>query len=172
MRNTKTVVITQDGRDKGKRFLLTEKSAWDTERWAIRALQVAVRAGVEMPEGMDRGGAQALYAIAGTAALRIMAMGDVNEALALVSELHDCIQIVRDPSRPEAATFPIMVETDIEEISTLVELQREVVMLHVGFLPQGSTSNVNSASGPGSSSSNTQMSPRRSVRPSPRKPPL
>ena len=50
----------QDGRDKGKKFKLTEMGAAQAERWAMRALLAFMNSGAEIPSGLDKLGMSAL----------------------------------------------------------------------------------------------------------------
>lgn len=169
MRKTKTVVIAEAGRDQGKHFLLTEKTAYPAEIWFGRAMQLAIQSGVDIPANVVAQGAAGFAAIAEFASLQILAAAPFHEVKPLLDELMECIKIIRDPARPEMA-FPLILDTDIEEIQTLIKLQREAIRIHINFSPAGSPSTSNSGD-PASNSTNTKTSPPRSVRPSPRKPP-
>lgn len=165
-RKNATVFITEEGRDKGKRFLLTEKPAMQAEKWAIRALQAAIRSGVQIPDDIAKQG------MAAVAAVGIQALVSMNfaEAEPLMDELMDCIMIVRDPKHPEGTAFPIIPNSDdIEEIQTIVKLQREVISLHINFSTIVSPSTSTSEARP-SNSTSIKTSLRQSVRPSPRAP--
>ena len=49
-RRTKTYVIADENRDKGKMFLLTEMPALQAEKWAIRAFLALAKAGLVIPD--------------------------------------------------------------------------------------------------------------------------
>ena len=55
-RNTKSLTISAEGRDKGKTFLLTEMSAVRAEKWAARAVLALLKSGVELPEDAAQAG--------------------------------------------------------------------------------------------------------------------
>lgn len=60
--------VEQDGRDKGKCFVITEMPALQAERWAMRALLALMRSDPELPEGTELSGMAGL-ASAGLKAL-------------------------------------------------------------------------------------------------------
>ena len=137
MRKTKRVMITADGRDKGKMFLITEMSASQAERWAFRVFQALARTGIDVPEHVSNSG------IAGMAIVGLKALGNMplHEASDLMEEMFACIKIVRDTDHPDMA-FGLM-EEDIEEVATRVELRTEVFELHTGFSLAGVRQNLN-----------------------------
>ena len=58
-----TTFIATDGRDKGKRFLITEMSAYQSEEWAARALFAVMHSGVEVPDEVLSAGFAGVAAI-------------------------------------------------------------------------------------------------------------
>lgn len=128
MRRTKTITITDDGRDKGKMFLLTEMPALQAEKWATRALLALTKAGVDVPEDIARSG------LAGIAALGLKMLGNLDfaDAMVLMEEMFGCVKIIRDPKYPDLA-LAIISDDDIEEVWTRLLLRREVFELHVNF---------------------------------------
>lgn len=142
MRKTKIITVTAEGRDKGKSFLLVEKSAWDTERWATRALLALSRAGADIPEEALGAGALGIL-IAGLDGVRKLPFHDAD---ALMGEMLACIAFVpdvghKDPMNPDrpftrALTLPSEHEDgDIEEVATLMQLRGAILELHLGFSP-------------------------------------
>jgi len=113
-------------RDAGKRFRLTEMSAMKAEDWAKRAFGGMARTGIDIPMEVESMG------LAGVAALglRAFAAMDTNEMRPLMDEMITCAKIIPSDTRiqPRAIT-----EDDIEEISTLVTLRKEIFELHTGF---------------------------------------
>lgn len=126
-RRTAVSVIDADGRDKGKRFLITEMSASQAERWAVRAFLAMGATGIEIPDDIKEAG------LAGLAALGVQAMGFIpfEAAEPLLAEMFDCIQFVPDPANP-TFTRPL-IEDDIEEVATRLKLRKDVIELHTGF---------------------------------------
>lgn len=136
MRKHKVVDVLLDGRDKGKRFYLTEMPPIQAEKWAARALLALTSSGVDIPENIAGAG------LAGVAVLGFQALGraDFQAIEPLMDEMMQCVKIIPDPSRPEykrTLNFPPPgdddSEADIEELTTLGILRMEVFELHVGF---------------------------------------
>lgn len=133
MRKTKTLVIESAGRDHGKMFHITELPASQSEAWATRALFVMMNCGVEIPDDLLSAG------LAGIAAIGIKSLSKVPYELAkpLFDEMMDCIAIVPDPRQPlvkrgYGGVSPI-IEDDIEEVSTRLQLRKAVLELHMDF---------------------------------------
>ena len=124
MRKTATITIDDAGRDKGKVFVLTEMSAYQSENWAARAIFAMMNAGVDIPENIADAG------LAGIAALGIKSLTHVSfeAAKPLLDEMLACVQFQPSPK----VTRPL-VETDIEEVATLLRLRKEVLALHLDF---------------------------------------
>lgn len=128
MRKTTTVTITEEGRDRGKSFLLTEMPASRAEKWALRALLLAAQSGADVPEAVRGAG------MAGLAVLGIQSViGGVRfaDAEPLLDEMMGCVQSVPDARRPDVVR--VLIEDDIEEVATRVRLRAEVFALHVNF---------------------------------------
>ena len=140
-RRTKTVVITSDGRDKDKVFLLQEMPPTQAERWGMRAL-LALAKTMDVPEETVRQG------IGGVASIGVGAMIAnlrFEDADALMKEMFDsCVYVIPDPHNqmvfrgpPRAVhgTMPVgsLTDDDIEEVETRLKLRMEILQLHVGF---------------------------------------
>lgn len=127
MRKTALITVDADGRDKGKTFKLTEMSATAAEDWAARVINGMARSGVDIPEDIANAG------LAGVAAVGIRALIGMSftEARPLLNEMFYCVQIIPDPARPNVARA--LIEDDIEEIATRIQLRKEVLALHLDF---------------------------------------
>ena len=127
-RNTANYTVTDEGRDQGKVFVLTEMPASRAESWAMRALLALMAGGVEVPDGFERMG------MAGMAEVGLKAIAGLKWDVAepLLAEMWDCVQIMPDPTKPHVVRR--LIEADIEEIATRVKLRAEVWKLHTGFL--------------------------------------
>ncbi|WP_176077499.1 hypothetical protein [Burkholderia dolosa] len=124
-----TTFIATDGRDDGKRFLITEMPASKSEEWAARALFAAMSCGVEIPDEVAGAG------LAGVAALGVKMLSRVPFEMVkpLFDEMMDCVQYEFEPGRPGGARA--LIETDIEEVATRLKLRKAVLDLHLeGFL--------------------------------------
>lgn len=124
MRKTATITIDDAGRDNGKVFVLTEMSAYQSENWAARAIFAMMNAGVDIPDNIAEAG------LAGIAALGIKSLTHVSfeAAKPLLDEMLECVQFQPSPKVTRA-----LVETDIEEVATLLRLRKEVFALHLDF---------------------------------------
>ena len=127
-RNTANYTVTDEGRDQGKVFVLTEMPASRAESWAMRALLALMAGGVEVPPGFDRMGMAAM------AEMGIKALVGLKWEVAepLLAEMWSCVQIMPDPTKPHVIRN--LIEDDIEEITTRIKLRAEVWKLHTGFL--------------------------------------
>jgi hypothetical protein len=165
MRKTKTVTIEEEGRDKGKVFIVTEMPASQAEKWALRALVLAAKSGVDIPDDIADAG------MAGIAVLGIKTVlggMDFEDVEPLLDEMFSsCLSFVPDPNnlairRGKDGIAP-MIEEDIEEITTRIHLRAEVLNIHTGFLDAGARLNTTSAKVP-AGRSKPKMSRRQSRR--------
>ena len=138
-RKTLQYTVQEEGRDRGKVFLLTEMSASRAESWASRAILALMAGGVELPDGFERLG------MAGIAELGVRALAKLNwaDAKPLLDEMMSCVQILPNPAKPNIVRA--LIDEDIEEVATLVKLRMELWSLHVGFSPAATKS---SSTGP------------------------
>jgi len=125
------ITIDDDGRDRGKVFHLREMSAWQAERWAIRALLALSKAGADIG-GAEPGAGVAAFAATSFRALLSL---DFADAEPLLIEMLECISIKPDPRNPNVVRA--LLPEDIEEVATLIKLRKEVFTLHVGFSQPG-----------------------------------
>lgn len=152
-RRDKLVQITEDNRDKGKRFIVREMPADAAEWWAIRALIVMGNAGVSLPSGVlesgmaglatmevNKGAASALLAIG----LRMMPGVDPNALKPLLDEMSTCIKY-QPPGNHPAQELETGEFSQIEEISTRLRLRTEVLEIHLGFSLAVATSTLDTA---------------------------
>jgi hypothetical protein len=123
-RKSITLTISEEGRDKGKVFQITEMPASKAEKWALRALLALAKSGVEIPEDAMDSGVAALLGIGIKALLRV----NFVDAEPLLDELFDCVKFV-----PSQDITRILVEDDTEEIATRIKLRKEVIVLHMSF---------------------------------------
>lgn len=129
---TKVVTVVEEGRDKGKVFLLTEMAARPAEKWAARAFLALAHSGLEVPGYVAGSG------MAGLAILGFRALGGVAwaEAEPLLDEMMLCVKAMPDPGNPMVVRALVdrgMDGDDIEEVRTRLFLRSEVFALHTGF---------------------------------------
>ncbi|MGE8567492.1 MAG: hypothetical protein ACN6PV_13560 [Achromobacter sp.] len=137
-RKHKTITITAAGRDKGKSFLITELSAADSEEWGGRALFALMNAGIEIPDNIAQAG------LAGLASIGLKALQSLSfeQAKPLFDKMMECVQV--DLGRAGARN---LTDDDIEEVTTRLQLRREIVALHLDFLPAAGQSTSESSPG-------------------------
>lgn len=130
MRKEIDITITDDGRDLGKVFHIKEMSASQAEKWAMRALMIAARSGVDVGEALGAG-------MKGIAILGVTSLMTMNffEAEPLLDEMMTCVRIKPDPKNRHVIRD--LIDDDIEEILTRIKLRREVLNLHVDFSTAG-----------------------------------
>lgn len=114
-------------RDKGKVFLITELDASRAEEWGTRALFIMVNSGVDIPDELLSSG------LAGLAAIGIKSLTKVPYDLAkpLFDEMMGCVQMLPDP-RDRTVARPL-IEDDIEEVATRLQLRKAILDLHMDF---------------------------------------
>ncbi len=127
MRKELKIVIGGEGRDKGKTFVITEMSATQGEKWALRAFLALMKAGIHVPDDISSLG------FAGIAVWGIQSMAglDWQTAEPLLDEMWDCLRIMPDANTPEVTRR--LVESDIEEIGTRMQLRKDIISLHTDF---------------------------------------
>lgn len=143
------VKIADDGRDKGKTFVLTEMPADVGERWATQAMFLLAKAGVTLPDGVQQAGMAGLAAT-GVDFLNIAQLRALQDPS--LDEQWDYVEYLHNPSHPPQRLLPGDA-SQIEEIRTRSQLRQEVLQLHLGFFHTASSQNSESSSPtPGSSS--------------------
>ncbi len=143
MRKTEDVTVPSWGeRDKGKTYRLTEMPSTRGEKWAYRALLLLRGSGERVPENIAGVGWERIAIIG----INVFLQGAIrpDDLDPLLDELMTCVQIIRDPRRPDIAT-PLVSDDDIEEVRTRLWLKSEVIRLHTGFSPADGLSMLISA---------------------------
>lgn len=162
-RKQKTIRIPADppSRDAGKTFIITEMSAVQTEKWAMRALMAVANSGLDLPPEVIRLGMGALVAV-GFKGLLTMGFADAEP---LLDEMMECVEYAPDPKNPTLLR-PVDDE-DIEDVSTRLLLRSEVFELHTGFSPVAFLSKLGKATDqtPDTSASATSPKPSEAALP-------
>jgi len=157
MRKTTNITIQDEGRDKGKVFVITEKSAIEADKWGIRALLALSKSGVPIPPEFMEMGIIGVLAV-GIHRLAGVSFGDLEP---LLDEMLTCVQVIPTPERPDIVRK--LLPDDIEEVKTLQTLRMEVFRLHTGFSPPAKAPESPKAPA-GDNRSNIPMSRRPSAR--------
>lgn len=126
-RNIVPYIVEKKNRDEGKSFVITEMSAVQGHKWATKALFAILNSGIEMSDEVAGMGLAGLFLMGTDAISKI----PHSVAEPLLDELMLCVQI-----KMEKVTRPLVPE-DIEEITTIFELQREVLSLHIAPFTSG-----------------------------------
>ena len=130
-RNTK-IINTDFGRDAGKAFLITEMSAMQALKWGGKAVIALINAGIQLPDGSGQMGFAGLIGVAFSELKNGLEWDQVEP---LMDELMTCVKIIPNPENTNITRG--LIESDIEEVSTLAKLQSEVFKLHVNFTQAG-----------------------------------
>lgn len=141
-RRVKRVTISAPGRDRGKAFELTEMPADQGERWALRMLLALSRGGVEVPEGLFSGGwagLASLWPYLLVTGLRSLQGAQWAELEPLFDEMMTCVTWC-PPGNAPAQPLWVGADSQIEEVTTRIELRKEVIELHLGFSLAGDQS--------------------------------
>lgn len=126
------ITIDANGRDQGKVFYIKEMAASQAEWWAMRALMAMGRGGVDIPDNLRSMGMAAM-AVEG---LKAVSKIPPEEARPLLEELMMCVQAVPNPA--DKSVVRPLIESDIEEVATRLNLRAEVFKLHVDFFATAS----------------------------------
>jgi len=126
MARTVETFIGTFGRDKGKTFILTEMFSRPGHKWACRALFAMGAAGASIPDNIASAGMAGL-AVMGLNAF--MAGIPFESAEPLLDEMLECVTITYEPNKP-GMERRIFWDTDVEEISTVFQLQKAVFLMH------------------------------------------
>jgi hypothetical protein len=125
MRRTEIVEIAE-GRDAGKKFMITEMSAEAAEWWAFRALQAIAGADAEL-------NLQAPLADMAAQGIKALAKVHPEQAKPLLDEMMGCVQILVPATQKPRP----LLDGDIEDVKTRFMLRKAVVELHLGFSTGG-----------------------------------
>lgn len=126
-RRETTYTVGMDGRDFGKRFLLTEMPARQAYEWAVRVLTAMINGGAPMPDDLRKAGWPAL-AIAAITGMRYLRGDDIID---FGNDLMRCVKRREDKADRD------LVDSDIEEFATFALLQKAVFDLHRDPFMQG-----------------------------------
>jgi hypothetical protein len=128
-----TLAVERDGRDKGGVFVIREKPAYQATEWFIRATQLLVRSGTDVPPDIFRHGPVGFVTIGIGAALTGLGRAPWAEVKPLLDELLACIASYQPPGAVAPLTQLAVVKNQIAEPATFLWLYEEVVSLHLGF---------------------------------------
>jgi hypothetical protein len=129
----KTAFVTiNEGRDKGKKYKITEWPCVQVEHWILRAVFGLGEVGVELPPDiLLLGAAPIMYAI-GTQITKLPSALGVQ----LADELMQNVEMVEDKVTRS------LVDNDIEDVGTRFQLKKEVLKLTFGFFATAASPNL------------------------------
>lgn len=129
MRKEKEITITE-GRDAGKTFKITEMSATQADRWATKALCLVGKSGCSIVELFNK--------ISTGGILNILGDLGYDGAEPLMEELLNCCSFKKDGV--DVQMKGTMVDSVIEDWTTIFRLRKEALDLTINFLEQGGES--------------------------------
>ena len=122
------ITITDENRDKGKSYRITEMPATRAQEFADRVFFAAMNCGVKLPGDIGKIGMAELWA----AGLAVADKIPYEWARPMLEMLMECVDIPTD-----VGVYRKRVESDIEEITTVFRLRTEALKLHFGFFSAG-----------------------------------
>jgi len=133
MRRQADIVITAPGRDQGKMYRIRELYAIPAEEWFTRAMQLLIRAGVDVPPNILQEGAMGFVTMGIGACLTGLGKAPFEDWKHLMDQMLTCIIGYKEqPTSPLIEILPVILD-QIEEVSTIVRLREEIISLHLGF---------------------------------------
>lgn len=136
-RRSATVVIARAGRDQGDVFTLTERAAIPTTEWCMRAMQLLIRSGADVPPNIMSMGVAGFITIGIGTVLTGLGKAPWYDVKPLLDELLTCVTSLQKQGATVPLTNWALIAGQIEEPSTILQLYEEVVSLHLGFSLSG-----------------------------------
>jgi hypothetical protein len=133
MRRTATITIETEGRDKGAVFTITEMPAVQATDWFLRAMQLLIRSGADVPPNIMLHGPAAFVTMGIGTVLGGLGKAPWPEFKALMDELMGCLVSYQPVGAVQPVTNPALILTQIEEVATLLYIREEVVSMHLNF---------------------------------------
>lgn len=117
------------GEDAGKRFVITRMPAFAADKWARHTVKALIKSGAKIPDTAIDAGILGLSGVA----MQMFGFMDDEDCDKAFQAMLDCVKIQR--AAPNGAALPPspLLEIDIADPQTLVDLRSEAFKLHVGF---------------------------------------
>lgn len=128
-----TIIIAAEGRDKSGVFTLREKPAFQATEWFLRAMMLLARSGTEVPPHIMAMGAAGFVTMGIGSVLTGIGKAPWSEVKPLLDELLTCVTSYQPPGATTALTGWPVIQTQIQEPSTILQIYEEVVSLSLGF---------------------------------------
>ncbi len=132
-RREAAIVITAEGRDKGKIYHIRELGAVPAEEWFTRAMQMLVRAGVEVPPNILQEGAMGFVTMGIGACLTGLGKAPYEDFKVLMDDMMRCLVGYQEKAGAARIENVIVIFDQTEEVATLIKLREEIISLHLGF---------------------------------------
>ena len=133
MRKSATIVVAREGRDQGDTVTITEMAAIPATEWFIRAMQLLVRSGADVPPNIMEHGVAGFATIGIGTIIGGMGKAPWYEVKPLLDELLTCVTGYQKTGAIAPITQWNVIKGQIEEPSTILQIYEEVVSLHLGF---------------------------------------
>lgn len=133
MLRTATVTVSRDGRDKGGVLVLEEMPAEPATAWIIRAGQLLMRSGVDVPAHIAEHGVTGFIAMGVGTLLSGFGKASWAETEPLLIELRGCVKTYRPPGGSVDISGWPAISSQIQEVTTHFQIYEEALSLMVGF---------------------------------------
>jgi hypothetical protein len=130
--NKRTIVIQDKNRDKGKTFIITAMSAYDTEIISLKIFFLLMNTGVKLPDGVEEMGFSEIASLGLDAFSKL----EFEKTRPILEEMWDkCLMFKPSEGAPERPlTYD---QSDIQEVKTRIKLRMEIIKLHKDFYTAG-----------------------------------
>lgn len=140
-RRNEYFTVDKECRDFGKTFCITEMLAFDAESFAIRAGLAILKNNPALPTDLTEKIANKTISFEDIAVLGLGLFSGVayHDLKPLLDDLMDCVQIIVDK---KSMIMRELEDEDIEELSTIIELRKRALGLHINFSTAADTQNT------------------------------
>lgn len=131
-RRNEYFTVDKECRDFGKTFCITEMTAFDAESFAIRAGLALLKSNPSLPPNVIERITDKTITFEDIASLGLGLFSgvDYHDLKPLLDDLLECVQIIVDK---KSMIMRHLEDEDIEELSTIIELRKRVLGLHINF---------------------------------------
>lgn len=132
-RREAAITITTPGRDLGKIYHIRELYAVPAEEWFARAMQMLLRAGVDVPPNILEQGAMGFVTMGIGACLTGLGKAPFDDTKLLMDQMMTCLVGYQEKAGSARIENINVILDQTEEVSTLIRLREEIISLHLGF---------------------------------------
>ena len=140
-RRNEYFTVDKECRDFGKTFCITEMTAFNAESFAIRAGLALLKNNPSLPPNVIERITEKTITFEDIAALGfgLFSSVDYHDLKPLFDDLLKCVQIIVDK---KSMIMRHLEDEDIEELSTIIELRKRALGLHINFSTAADTQNT------------------------------